>query len=61
MLEQPLFLINLGAIFNDAQFTHLASQITPNSVVLMEDIDCVLNQREVKKMHFHFFYIIEFP
>lgn len=60
MLEQPLFLINLGAIFNDAQFTHLASQITPNSVVLMEDIDCVLNQREVKKDALSFSTLLNF-
>lgn len=47
-LKRPLFVINLASVTNDKQLQHLALEVTSGSVILFEDVDCVLEKRDVK-------------
>lgn len=43
--NKPVFLVNLQAVDNDAELTTAFADITPDSIVVIEDIDCVKASR----------------
>lgn len=46
-LGRPLYLINLGGVKDDNHLQRLAQKVPPEAVCLLEDLDVLLNQREV--------------
>lgn len=44
--KMDLYLINLAANMDDSRFAHTLANIPPRSVILLEDVDAIFNQRE---------------
>lgn len=59
-LNYDLFVINLASIKSDQDLQSMSPRIGKRSVVLLEDIDCVLRHREVKSKKVNFSTILNF-
>ncbi|HEX3101104.1 MAG TPA: AAA family ATPase, partial [Pyrinomonadaceae bacterium] len=53
-LNYDLYVINLAAIKSDHELQNLAPRIGKRSVILLEDIDCILKHRDVKSKKVNF-------
>lgn len=47
-LDYDLYIFNINAIENDGQFIQLISKVPSKSVIVFEDIDCHINDRDIK-------------
>jgi hypothetical protein len=59
-LESSLYVINLASVKDDLVLQRMATYIGRKSVVLLEDIDCVLTDRDVKSENLNFSTILNF-
>lgn len=59
-LDYDLYVINLASIKSDQELQNQAPRIGKRSVILLEDIDCVLHHRDVKSKKVNFSTILNF-
>lgn len=59
-LDYDLYVINLSGIKSDLELQRVTPRIGRRSVILLEDIDCVLSDREVKSKKINFSTILNF-
>lgn len=59
-LDYDLYVINLASIKSDIDLQNQAPKIGKRSVILLEDIDCVLSDREVKSKKLNFSTVLNF-
>lgn len=59
-LDYDLYVINLAGMKNDLDLQNQAPRIGRKAVILLEDIDCVLAEREVKSKKVNFSTILNF-
>lgn len=59
-LQYALYVINLAGVTSDVMLQRMSSYIGPKSVVLLEDIDCILAEREIKNNKLNFSTVLNF-
>lgn len=59
-LGYSLHVINLASVKDDLSLQRMGAQIKKKSVVLLEDIDCILSNRDVKSENLNFSTVLNF-
>lgn len=59
-LHYDLYVVNLAGLEEDSDLQALSRRIRKNSVVMLEDIDCILEDREVKNDKLNFSTVLNF-
>jgi adenylate kinase family enzyme len=59
-LRFDLYVVNLASVTSDGALQNLGHNISSRSVILLEDIDCILEEREVKNDRLNFSTVLNF-